>query len=181
VCCGARARVWRRIRCTGQAWMEFVFPCMDRYTSKQVSITTKAQVRFEKYIADELLLHGQHPLGSTRYTVHASIYRVSMLHELGANVPIQSRCGASLATPRREIDCITWQCKGAYRYEACMRRPYVSRNQHPRVSHLFLHLHVRSAAVPVFPGGVAWPFWPFSLSFSTSGAGFSPFWVGASV
>jgi hypothetical protein len=26
-----------------------------------------------------------------------------------------------------------------------------------------------------------WPFRPFSLSFSTSGAGFSPFWVGASV
>ena len=91
----------------GRAWTEFVFPCMDRYTSKQVSITTKAQVRFEKYIADELLLHGQHPLGSTRYTVHARIYRVSMLHELGANVPIQSRCGASPATPRREIDCIT--------------------------------------------------------------------------
>jgi hypothetical protein len=44
-----------------------------------------------------------------------------------------------------------------------MRRPYVSRNQHPRVSHLFLHLQWRlyvrpAAAVPVFPGGVAWPF-----------------------
>ena len=64
-----------------------------------------AQVRFEKYNADELLLHGPHPLGFTRYTVHARIYlyRVSMLHELGANVSIQSRCGASPATPRREI------------------------------------------------------------------------------
>jgi hypothetical protein len=66
-----------------------------------------AQVRLEKYTADELLLHGTHPLGFKRYTVHARIYRVSMLHELGANVPIQSRCGASPATPRREIDCIT--------------------------------------------------------------------------
>jgi hypothetical protein len=37
------------------------------------------------------------------------------------------------------------------------------------------------SAVPVFPGGVAWPFWPFSLSFFASGAGFSPSWVGASV
>jgi hypothetical protein len=72
------------------------------------------------------------------------------------------------------------------RGRARMRRPYVSRNQHPRVPHLFLHLqwllHVRpAAAVPVLPGGVAWPFRPFSLSFSSSGAGFSPFWVGASV
>ena len=105
-CAAVRAqRVWRRIRCTGQAWMEFVFPWID--TSQKVSTTTKAQVRLEKYTADELLLHGTHPLGFTRYTVHARIYRVSMLHELGANVPIQSRCGASPATPRREIDCIT--------------------------------------------------------------------------
>jgi hypothetical protein len=73
--------------------MEFVFPWID--TSQKVSTTTKAQVRLEKYTADELLLHGTHPLGFKRYTVHARIYRVSMLHELGANVPIQSRCGAS--------------------------------------------------------------------------------------
>jgi hypothetical protein len=36
-------------------------------------------------------LHGTHPLGFTRYTELARIYRVSMLHELGANVPTQSR------------------------------------------------------------------------------------------
>jgi hypothetical protein len=30
-------------------------------------------------------------------------YRMSMLHEMGANVSIQSRCSASPATPRREI------------------------------------------------------------------------------
>jgi hypothetical protein len=41
----------------------------------------------------------------TRWDSHATpnvrpyIPRVSMLHELGANVPIQSRCGASPATP----------------------------------------------------------------------------------
>jgi hypothetical protein len=32
-----------------------------------------------------------------------------------------------------------------------------------------------------FRGEKVWPFRPFSLSFSTSGAGFSPFWMGASV
>jgi hypothetical protein len=42
-------------------------------------------------------------------------------------------------------------------------------------------LEYPAADVPVLPGGVAWPFRPFSLSFSSSGAGFSPFWVGASV
>jgi hypothetical protein len=73
VCCGARARVWRRIRFRS--------------------------IRFRSFTADELLLHGTHPLGFTRYTERARIYRVSMLHELGANVPIQSRCGASPATP----------------------------------------------------------------------------------
>jgi hypothetical protein len=46
-----------------------------------------------------------------------------------------------------------WQCKGAY--EAAIRFSK--------------------------PAGGAWPFRPFSLSFSSSGAGFSPFWLGASV
>jgi hypothetical protein len=38
-----------------------------------------------------------------------------------------------------------------------------------------------AAAVPVLPGGGAWPFRPFSLSFSSPGAGFSPFWWGLQV
>ena len=57
--------------------------------------------------------------------------------------------------PEMNLDDLCGSARGR------MRRPYVSRNQHPRVSHLFLHLqwllHVRpAAAVPVFPGGVAW-------------------------
>jgi hypothetical protein len=37
VCCGAHARVWRRIRFMGQAWTEFVFSWID--ISKQVTAT----------------------------------------------------------------------------------------------------------------------------------------------
>jgi hypothetical protein len=47
--------------------------------------------RFQKYTADELLLHAHetHPLGLTRYTERARMYRVSMLQELSANDPIR--------------------------------------------------------------------------------------------
>jgi hypothetical protein len=47
--------------------------------------------------------------------------------------------------------------------------------------YIFNGVFMFDAAVPVLPGGGAWPFRPFSLSFSSPGAGFSPFWVGASV
>ena len=48
--------------------------------------------RFQKHIADELLLHAHEtdPLGLTRYTERARMHRVSVLQELGANDPIRS-------------------------------------------------------------------------------------------
>jgi hypothetical protein len=71
VCCGARARARRRVRCICQACAEDVFPWFDyRYPLTGTSLY-------------ELLLHKPHPLGFTFYTERARtcIYRVSMLQD----------------------------------------------------------------------------------------------------
>ena len=49
----------------------------------------------------------------------------------------------------------------------------VAQQEMPNLEDIFLPLF------RCFPE--VWPFWPFSLSFFASGAGFSPSWVGASV
>jgi hypothetical protein len=114
VCCGARATCIAEDTVHGSS-VDGVCVPLDRYlqTSKHLQVQYhKAQAR-EKYTADEWPVTG-YCMERTRWashatcTVHARIYlyRVSMLHELGANVSIQSRCGASPANPRREMDRI---------------------------------------------------------------------------
>jgi hypothetical protein len=72
-----------------------------------------------------------------------------------------------------------WQCKGAY--EAAIRFSKPAPTRFPSFPASSMASSCSMLLFRCFPEVLAWPFWPFSLSFSTSGAGFSPFWVGASV
>jgi hypothetical protein len=108
VCCGARATCMAEDTVHGSSVDGVSVPLarQDLQTSKhlpqRLKLVSRNTLRTSCYCMERTrwASHATH-------AVHARIYRVSMLHELGANVPIQSRCGASPATPRREIDCIT--------------------------------------------------------------------------
>jgi hypothetical protein len=73
VCCGAHACVWRRVqvRCMGQAWVLRLCSPGSTPSSRQATCMLKV-ARFQKHIADELLLIACMRMKRTRWASHAT-------------------------------------------------------------------------------------------------------------